>query len=76
MSEAVKSNKAVLDSLNNLTNYASQIETRLDTKTDEEKKKEDDFVKKYLQQNRSLREALKNKDIGLKGLESYLRRWP
>ena len=70
MSEVVKSNKAVLDSLNNLTNYASQIETRLDTKTDEEKKKEDDFVKKYLQQSKSLREALKNKeykDIKLKG---------
>ena len=62
MSEVVKSNKAVLDSLNSLTNYASQIETRLDTKSDEEKKKEDDFVKKYLQQSRSLREDLKNKE--------------
>ena len=51
--EGVRSNDAVIESLDSLTNYASQYKDRLGSKDEDEKKKEQDFVNKYLQKNKN-----------------------
>ena len=54
MDNSIKSNHAVIESLDNLHCYATQYKERLGDKSDEQKKKEEDFVKTYLQKNKSL----------------------
>lgn len=48
------SNHAVIESLNSLQTYAAQYKDRLGSKSEEQKKKEEDFVKTYLQKNKTL----------------------
>ena len=43
-----KSNVAVIESLQSLQDFASKYRERINIKSDEEKKKEESFVKEYL----------------------------
>ena len=54
MQDSQKSNHAVIESLDNLQTYATQYKDRLGSKNEEQKKKEEDFVKAYLQKNKTL----------------------
>ena len=49
-----KCNKSVIDSLNSLQEYAEKFEERIGNTDEEAKKKEEDFVKKYLQSQQKL----------------------
>ena len=51
---SIKSNTAVIESLNNLHDYASQYKERLGQKDEEQKKKEDEQIQKYLQRNKNM----------------------
>ena len=54
MEDTKNSNHAVIESLNSLQTYAAQYKDRLGSKSEEQKKKEEDFVKSYLQKNKTL----------------------
>merc|ERR1711894_866607 len=43
-----------IESLNSLKTYAAQYKDRIGSKSEEQKKKEEDFVKTYLQKNKTL----------------------
>ena len=50
----IKSNKAVIASLDTLQDFASKYEDRITMQTEEEKKKEDSFVQEYLRNNKNI----------------------
>ena len=54
MDDTNNSNRAVIESLNSLKTYAAQYKDRIGSKSEEQKKKEEDFVKTYLQKNKTL----------------------
>ena len=54
MQDSQKSNHAVIESLDSLQTYATQYKERLGSKSEEQKKKDEDFVKAYLQKNKTL----------------------
>ena len=67
MENSIKSNHAVIESLDNLHCYATQYKERLGDKSDEQKKKEEDFVKTYLRKTRAL--VLKSRLLRLWSLQ-------
>ena len=50
----IKSNTAVIASLDSLQDFALKYEDRINTQREEEKKKEDSFVKEYLKNNKNI----------------------
>ena len=49
-----KSNTAVIASLDSLKDFASKYEDRINIQCEEEKKKDDSFVKEYLKKNKKI----------------------